>query len=255
MTNDPQKRRGKTDLVPCGLALAAQAKPYGIRRPSTVIRFPCPNPRAVCRPDLVEKPCQSHMAACSPSRYVAEVRGVSNPHFAYSKDKTAHDGRQGRGAPAIQLKAGIGKDFSDLPGLAGADFQNNMPGRQQVITCACCNRTIAVEAIPPAIQRATRVPVLATSGAKPSISPEERYGGFEIIKSKQPATPSNHDVRTSLDADHPRHSRGHWRRPSPRLPARYPWRPPARPAIPQARLPQLHHSPYRDRGYVAWAGA
>jgi hypothetical protein len=56
VTNDPQKRFGKTDLIPCGLALAAQAKPYGIRRPSIVVRFSRRNPRAVYRPDLAEKP-------------------------------------------------------------------------------------------------------------------------------------------------------------------------------------------------------
>jgi hypothetical protein len=40
VTSDPQMSLGKTDLDPCGLALAAQAKPYGIRRPSTAVANP-----------------------------------------------------------------------------------------------------------------------------------------------------------------------------------------------------------------------
>ena len=71
---------------------------------------------------------QSHMAACSPSWYVAEVRGVSNPNFAYSKDKTAHmAGEVVMRSP--RLKAAISKDFNDLPRLPRTDFNNDVPMR------------------------------------------------------------------------------------------------------------------------------
>lgn len=98
------------------------------------------------------------MAACSPSRYVAEVRAVSNPNFAYSKDKTAQ--MAGKVVVCLQaVEASAGKDFSDLFGLAGTNFNNNMPERQQVISRTRRNRTIAIQSVHPAIQRARRVPL------------------------------------------------------------------------------------------------
>ena len=102
--------------------------------------------------------CQSHMAARSPSRYVAEVRAVSNPHFALSKDKTAHM----TGKIAVygnQVKALIGKYFRNLAALTFTNLENDVPLGPEVISSADRNRAIAVQSVHAAVQRAMRVPV------------------------------------------------------------------------------------------------
>ena len=57
------------------------------------------------------------------------------------------------------VEADIGKDFSHLLGLIRANFNNDKPWRQQVITGAHCNCAIAIQSVHPAIQRAGWVPL------------------------------------------------------------------------------------------------
>ena len=119
VTSDPQKRRGKTDLV----SLWSGSRCPG-KAPWDSPSLNC-NPLSLPNSRALENRCQSHMAARSPSRYVAEVRHVSNPKFAYSKDKTAHMARQ---IPMLRAEAkpGFGKDISDLPALGRPDLDNDM---------------------------------------------------------------------------------------------------------------------------------
>ncbi len=62
------------------------------------------------------------MAARSPSRYVAEVKDVSNPNLAYSEDKTPHVTSE---IPLrrMQVKPRILKYFSNLRVLTRANFE------------------------------------------------------------------------------------------------------------------------------------
>ena len=86
---------------------------------------------------------QSHMAACSPSRYVAEVRGVSNPQFFGLPKHERADMAAEVAMPTLQVETVVGKYLCYRPALSLADLNNDVPRRQYGDDYGCAHACCA----------------------------------------------------------------------------------------------------------------